>query len=519
MVNKCNISSRSIIRGDNIDALRELNSECIDFVYLDPPFKSDLALSRSPSPDTRPAGPGGSRTPGDRGSNWIGEVELRASSPYDLITGANIAHGEGMTYYLAFMSVRLLELRRVLKPTGSIYLHCSPRDSHYLKVLMDSIFGEENFLSEIIWKRTGSHGGARRWGPIHDVILFYKGRGRHRWNKTFQAYTSDYLDKYYKYEDLRGRYQLVSLTGAGAKDSESGRPWRGVDPTSVGRHWSVPSSALGIAYPHRNDLDELPTREKLELLDAAGLVHWPIRGRVPRQKRYLDESEGAPAQDVILDIPSLGVRSKERTGLPNQKPVKLLERLISASSDPGDLILDPFCGSGTTCEAAERLGRDWIGIEIDAQTVEIAHERLFRPTSSRSKPILTPASSDRPGGGSRSRSSVSKSRGSGLIGYQLTLEDLDEQLQKADYEALSDEAVLESTRELLHQRQLGRCNGCEYELPLHVMVINHVRPRSRIDPDSTDDLQLLCRTCAAIRGNRSMDYLKLELYKLNIIVN
>ena len=248
--------------------------------------------------------------------------------------------------------------------------------SHYLKVLMDSVFGRAQFRNEIVWKRTGSHGGAKRWGPVHDTLLFYTVSSKYTWNRTFQEYSPEYLANYYKYSGERGKYRLVSLTASGTRTGESGRPWRGVDPTIGGRHWAVPKDSLRAAFPDRTDLDDLSTQEKLDLLDRAGLVHWPQRGSKPQQKRYADETQGVHIQDIISDINVINAQALERTGYPTQKPLALLNRIILASSNRGDVVLDPFCGSGTACVAAARAGRRWIGIDANADAIRIASERL-----------------------------------------------------------------------------------------------------------------------------------------------
>ena len=240
--------------------------------------------------------------------------------------------------YLSYMVERLLVMKGLLKPTGSIYLHCDPTASHYIKAMLDAIFGHKNFRNEIVWKRTGSHGGLRRWGPIHDTILLYTKGDAYKWNRTFQPYSPDYLDTYYTLTDARGRYQPVSLTGAGVRTGDSGRPWRGIDPTKTGRHWAVPKDALEGAFPDRAELDALSTQDRLDLLDEAGLIHWPERGKVPRQKRYADQSPGIPIQDIVTDIGPVSAHAKERMGYNTQKPVELLERIIAASTDPGVLI-------------------------------------------------------------------------------------------------------------------------------------------------------------------------------------
>jgi len=273
------------------------------------------------------------------------------------------------------MSSRLVELRRVLKPTGSLYLHCDPTASHYLKLLCDAIMGKENFQNEIIWKRTGSHGGAKRWGPIHDTILFYTKTDAAKWNRVFQDYDEKYLDDFYRFEDEKGRYRLVTLTGAGTRSGDSGAPWRNVNPTKSGRHWAVPSYAIKpLATPA--ELVKMTTQEKLDLLDGSGLIYWPPKGEVPQQKRYLDDGKGVQIQDIITDIQAISSQAKERLGYPTQKPVALLERIILASTNPGGLVLDPFCGCGTTIDAAEKNGREWIGIDVTQLAISLIKNRL-----------------------------------------------------------------------------------------------------------------------------------------------
>ena len=283
-----------------------------------------------------------------------------------------------MQSYLCMMAIRLLEMRRVLKPTGSIYLHCDPTASHYIKVMMDAIFGHAHFRNEIIWKRTGSHGGAKRWGPVHDTLLFYTMSSNYTWNGAFQEYSADYVDSYYRYKDQRGRYQLVSLTGAGTRTGKSGKPWRGIDPTDTGRHWAVPRKSLKSAFPDRPDLDDLSTQERLDLLDEAGLIYWPERGSQPRQKRYADENPGVPIQDMISDINGIGAHAKQYVGYPTQKPIALLDRIVAASSNHDDVVFDPFCGCATALVSAEKNGRQWVGIDISEMAVKLVRRRLSR---------------------------------------------------------------------------------------------------------------------------------------------
>ncbi|MGK7870858.1 DNA methyltransferase [Falsiroseomonas sp. E2-1-a20] len=379
------MTRNALYYGDNLAVLREAIKEAsVDLVYLDPPFNSQATynlLFKSP------AGMGSQAQIEAFEDTWHWGVEAESAfeqvmrfgntEAADLLRAMRSFLGDtDMMAYVAMMAVRLLELHRVLKPSGSLYLHCDPTASHYLKLLLDSIFGPTAFQNEIIWKRTGAHGSAKRWGPIHDVILFYtKGRG-HVWNRVLQDYDPAYVEKEYKHSDATGVYRRVTLTGAGTRKGDSGKPWRGTDPTLAGRHWAVPTPLLVKRFPDIN-IAALTTQERLDLLDSAGLIHWPkIVNGVPQLKRYLAETEGAVIQDIILDINPLNKPDRERLGYPTQKPLALLERIIAASSNPDGIILDPFCGCGTTIHAAQKLGRTWIGIDVTHLAISLIERRL-----------------------------------------------------------------------------------------------------------------------------------------------
>jgi DNA modification methylase len=361
--------------GDNLEVLRlreYFPDECVDLVYLDPPFKKYEiynVLFREKD-GTKSAS---QILAFEDAWEWGIEAERNYASVADaggklgqvMVQFRTMFPNSDMLAYLSMMAPRLVELQRVLKKTGSIYLHCDPTASHYLKMLMDAIFNPTNFRNEIIWKRSHGHNSANRFGSNHDVILFYANGSEPTWNRVFQEYDPEYLAKHYRHVDENGRrYKHENPTGAGVSQGVTGKPWRGIDPTAKGRHWAR-------------------TPDELEKLDAQGLLHWPKKkGAWPYIKLYLDERSGSPAQDTWTDIDPINMMAKERVHYPTQKPIALLERIISASSNPGDVVLDPFCGCGTAVEAAEKLNRQWIGIDITLQAMRvIRNERLPKLTA------------------------------------------------------------------------------------------------------------------------------------------
>jgi len=250
--------------GDNLQIMRNMPKGCVDLIYLDPPFNSKRNYNLMYKTMT---GKPVSEQVEAFCDTWEmdADKERRAREMPVLMREYGIDDYyvefwrlwmQALRYtqphllaYLIYMVERLLHMKILLKPTGSIYLHCDPTASHYIKVMMDGIFGHANFRNEIIWKRTGSHGGSKRWGPIHDIILFYSKSANYTWNNVFQDYDKKYLKKFYRFSDENGCYSLVSLTGAGKTLSgDSGKPWRGVNPTASGRHWAVPIKALQAAY-------------------------------------------------------------------------------------------------------------------------------------------------------------------------------------------------------------------------------------------------------------------------------
>lgn len=368
--------------GDNLDVLREhIAKESVDLIYLDPPFNSNAnynILFKSP------AGKAADSQIEAFEDTWHWNDKAEAAF-HDVMTSGNTDVAEmlramrgflkenDMMAYLAMMAVRLIELHRVLKPTGSLYLHCDPTASHYLKLLLDGVFGA-HFLNEIVWKRTSSHSSARRWGPTHDTVLFYSKTEQYTWNNLLQKHDAGHIASKYSAKDDHANFMAADLTGAGTRTGDSGKLWRGFDPNKIGRHWAVPKKVP----VEKVDLDgwaELSTQEKLDRLDEAGLIYWPKKeGGFPRFKRYL--TEGNSIQSVITDIPPINSQAQERLGYPTQKPLALLERIINASSNEGDVVLDPFCGCGTAVDAAQKLGRRWIGIDVTHLSIGLIERRM-----------------------------------------------------------------------------------------------------------------------------------------------
>jgi site-specific DNA-methyltransferase (adenine-specific) len=302
-----------------------MRSESVDLIYLDPPFFSNRGFY------TR------------NGKQ---------------VVGFNDRWPGGISEYVVWISQRLVESKRVLKTTGSIYVHCDTHASHYLKVAMDAMFGASNFRNEIVWKRQSSHNdgrqGARHFGRIHDVILLFTKSGHYTWNPLFQHYSDEYVRKQYRHMDRRGRkYALGDLSGpSGAFKGNPVYKFLGIK-----RSWRY-------------------SKKKMRQLLREGRIVQKRPGTVPQLKRYLDEMPGLPIQDVWTDITPITSFSKERVAFPTQKPQTLLKRILLASTNPGDLVVDPFCGCGSALIAAQSLRRRWVGVDISHKACLIVKKRM-----------------------------------------------------------------------------------------------------------------------------------------------
>jgi DNA modification methylase len=380
--NRMPAEKNKLYYGDNLAVLRDyIPSNSVDLIYLDPPFNSrqDYNVLFAEKDGSRSA----SQITAFK-DTWEWNLEAERSYEEVVEAGGRVADamrafrtllgGSDMLAYLAMMAPRLIELRRVLKDTGSIYLHCDPTASHYLKLLMDATFGPQMFKNEIIWKRTSSHSAAKRWGDIHDVILFYSKSSNFVWNELLLEHDESYSARYKNLDNSGQAWADDNLTAPGVRHGQSGMNWRGFDVTSKNSHWKVNNKTV-VNLVGVERAETMNTLEKLDLLDEHGFIHWPkSRQGFPRFKRYL--SGGTKVQDVITDIPPINSQAQERLGYPTQKPEALLERILRASSNEGDVVLDPFCGCGTTVQVAQKLNRRWIGIDITHLAIGLIKTRL-----------------------------------------------------------------------------------------------------------------------------------------------
>ena len=438
--------------------MRGMNSECIDLVYLDPPFNSNADYAAPIGSQAAGAAFKDTWSLADVDAEWINLIESKHTALYRVLLAAMTDSDKS---YLAYMAIRLLEVHRVMKPTGSVYLHCDPTMSHYLKLVMDAIFGNGRFVNEISWHRSQTRSSiSRKFRSAHDVILFY-GRSDKRHFQMQYRDLSDASKSLYNRIDERGHYQLVPLLVSGRRNGETGVIWRGIDPNLRGK----------------NGMHWVTTPDNLDKYENEGRIFWPNKsGGVPRLKYYLEDSPGAPVDDFWHDISLIPSQSPEALGYPTQKPLALLNRIISASSNPGDVVLDPFCGCATTLVAADRLNRKWIGIDLSALAGELVLRRIREDRG----PMF------------------------------------DDVVHRDDIPFRTDLGKIPrynspANRKALYGEQYGNCAGCNHHFEARHLEVDHIIPRSRGGTDHMGNLQLLCSSCNRIKGDRGMEYLKVKL--------
>ena len=401
MSSECNWANKTIWTGDNLPIMRRMNGACVDLIYLDPPFNSNVNY----------AAPIGSKAAGgafkdtwnlsDIDVEWINLIESRYPGVHRVLLAAMTPSDKA---YLAYMAIRLIEMRRILKKTGSIYLHCDPTMSHYLKLLMDAVFDRGNFRNEVVWCYSTSGRPKKFFAKKHDVILFYTASDDGFWGDYKVPLSVEYLASHYRHFDSEGR------------------------------------------------------RCRIRIDHGTERIYYP--------------EEGAICNDW-WEMPYLNSMAKERLGYPTQKPLVLLERIISASSKKGDIVFDPFCGCATTLVAAEDLSRNWVGIDISERAAELVVHRIrerqgmFRDIVHRTDlPLRT---------------------------------DLGKVLKPVD------------NRKGLYGEQEGFCAGCGEHFESRHLEVDHIISRSKGGTDHYENLQLLCGSCNRIKGDRGMEYLKIRL--------
>lgn len=329
-----------IFWGDNLQVMSHLLREFrgkVDLIYIDPPFDSKADYKKSISM---------------KGVSASSDAMAFEEKQYTDIWASDS--------YCQFMFERFTVLYELLSDGGSFYLHCDPNRGHYLKCILDSVFGPANFRNEVIWQRLSAHNDSKRFGVIHDNIFYYTKGADITWNPQFGDVSPEYIDQFFDQVEAETgrRYARGDLTARGLRNGKTGQPWRGINPGEKGNHWKV-------------------TPDQLDRLDAEGKIHWPAKeGGMPRLKRYEDELQGRPVQDIWTDIKLMHNNSPERVGYPTQKPEALIARIVEASSNTGDLVLDPFMGSGTTQAVAMKLGRRFIGADINLGAIETTIKRL-----------------------------------------------------------------------------------------------------------------------------------------------
>ena len=387
-----NVKNRTIFTGDNLDIMRGINSDSVDLIYLDPPFNSNANYSAPIGSLAAGAAFKDTWTLDDVDMAWHGLIADEHPALYRVIDSSGLSHSKGMKSYLIMMAVRLLEMKRILKETGSIYLHVDPTASHYLKLVMDCIFGKENFRNEIVWGYRGGGVPKVAFARKHDIFLFYAASKKTPFNPQYQPYSE-------------ASQKLVKNRGGKSIDGKE------------------------------RDLER-----------------------------------GATMPDYWVDINSLQTWSPEKTGYPTQKPLALLERIIKASSNEGDVILDPFCGCATACVAAEKLNRKWVGIDLSSKAYELVYYRLGQMSLENNQP-----------------------------GDVIHRDDIPRRTDQGNLPKYS------THKHTLFGRQEGICAGCQEFFPFRNFTVDHIIPKAKGGTDHESNLQLLCGACNSMKGTKTQE--------------
>ena len=460
--------------------MRGMESESIDLIYLDPPFNSKHNYAAPLGSKAAGAAFKDTWTLDDVDVAWWGEIAESNIPLYEVLDMAKHVGGKSTMSYLIYMSIRILEMHRILKDTGTLYLHCDPTMSHYLKMVLDAIFKLSNFRNEIIWKRSAGHPlSIKKFAAVTDNILVYQKTDKCFFQSVRVELDQKYIDKNYKKDEHGRLYISEPLTGGKSGGESAYLSFNGAYP-SAGRGWAPPTRKklpTWITEKLPDDYESLNQVEKCEVLDKIGLIIWS-KNNVPRYKHYISDRA---VNTVWDDIKLISSHSKERLGYPTQKPLALLERMIKAASKQGYWILDPFCGCATACSAAEKLDRKWIGIDISSKAVDLLKDRLVREAG---LDMFT--------------------KGAGVLIHRT-----DVPIRKG--------RVSKDIKHKLYGLQEGRCNGCGHYFEFRHFHKDHIVPTSTGGPNDDSNLQLLCGHCNILKGTRTMAELKAKLKAKGII--
>ena len=457
-----NVDNRTLFIADNLDIMRGMDSDTIDLIYLDPPFNSNRNYKAPIGSPAEGAEFKDIWADEDIKDEWHGHIAAEHEELYQIIQASEAVYDKSMKIYLTAMAVSLFEMHRILKPTGSIYLHCDPTASHYLKLILDDLFGKNNFRNEIVWQRAsgrakGSQHESRSLGRDTDSIFHYSKSDAFVHNAVSRPLTeAEELEKFPIIDSNGRRYNTD--TPIFCQPSMGARP-------------NLCYEYKGVVNPHPSGWRV--SKEKLIGMDEAGYIIWR-KGKRPLRKAYADEYKGKPIGSLWTDI-SIASGS-ERTGYPTQKPLALLDRIIKASSNENDMVLDPFCGCATACVAAERLHRHWVGIDISPAAEDITKLRLTEEVDAAAS-LFNPLTD------------------------VLVRKDAPERTDNAEEIAVQQRLPAYQTHKPeLFGRQQGRCNGCQYEFLYRNLTVDHIVPQSIVQDDRIENLQLLCASCNSRKG-------------------
>ena len=556
-MSQLNVANRTLAILDNLTFLRSVNNECIDLIAIDPPFAANETFTNRPRPPISPEehfeevslakshgvahneGIGETRVKDvwnwdeDVHPDWKARIQEDYPKVFAVIEAVEACATENEAAYICFMAARLIECHRVLKATGSIYVHCDDHANSYLRMLLDAIMGAENCRNQIVWRRATSHNDPSRYGRILDHILYYQKSSVATWHgeEIASPKSEAELEAAYPSLDERGRYRSDNLTGpmhSAKQGSPSTLPWKHYDVFGMGRVWSVPKTGKYADYieqeliPGYRAISDIHAR--LDALDSAGLIHHPVKGRWPGLKRYAAADNGNPPQNLILGptgFTNFSTHTGEYTGYSTQKPVELYQRLIRASSNPGDVVLDIFAGCATTAVAAETLKRQWVACDMAYRSWTMLKRRFYQNGYALSD--MTDATRRVLG---EHQTTLQEARSCTIGPKELPKRDDVDPLPPPHLESSrrgrrsstqtaswSGRISKEDAKQLLIQRFGPVCWGCGYEprrpngsLDDTLLEVDHIRARRASEGvqgnDELYNLALLHRTCNGIKRNK-----------------